>query len=343
VGATQERNFSFFVSSEEEGQRLDRFLCSKVKDLTRSRAQELIRAGRARVNNSPPKPSHRLKRGDNVSVSIPPPVAYELEPGPVRFGVIHDNNSLLVIDKPAGLVTHPAPGHAKETLVHGLLQYCPTLSGAGGRLRPGIVHRLDKDTSGLLVVAKNDRVHSYLVARFKAGTVTKRYKAIVHGIVKGESGEIDLPVGRHPNRRKQMWVVPSGGKKAVTRWRKIEELGSCFTLLSVTPRTGRTHQIRVHLSYVGHPVVGDPVYGHRRNWWKKHFPDSEKQGLLIKRQMLHAEVLGFVHPDSGKYLEFEAPLPSDMQKVLEMLKSLDFDNKGLDIKELRIENKKEIN
>jgi 23S rRNA pseudouridine1911/1915/1917 synthase len=247
-----------------------------------------------------------------------------LEPEPVEFSVVYQDSSLIIVNKPPGLVIHPAPGHLRGTLVHGLLEHSRDLSGIGGILRPGIVHRLDKDTSGLLVVAKNDRAHGHLSAQFKAGEVKKRYLAIVHGIIRGSHGEIDLPIGRHPKRRKEMAVVSSGGRTALTTWQKMEELGGKFSILSVTPKTGRTHQIRVHLSHVGHPVVGDPVYGYRRQWWKKHFPEKNGPAPKVVRQMLHAETLGFIHPDSGVFCEFSAPMPTDMKDLIGVLKLLDF-------------------
>ncbi|MGD2126996.1 MAG: RluA family pseudouridine synthase [Desulfobacteraceae bacterium] len=318
-----DRVFSFSVAGKDGEQRIDSFLASQVRDLTRSRAQELIKSGFVKVNGSSPKASYRLKTGDQVRLSVPPAHPCQLEPEPVEFTAIHEDASLIVVNKPAGLVIHPAPGHAKGTLVHGLLLYCPGLSGIGGTLRPGIVHRLDKDTSGLVVVAKNDRAHTCLSDQFKAETVKKRYVAIVHGVTKGEKGKIDLPIARHPKKRKEMSVPPSGGKRAVTLWQKLEAVGGHFSLLSVRPKTGRTHQIRVHLSHVGHPIVGDPVYGCKRSWWKRHFPLSNGVPLRIERQMLHAETLGFVHPDSGEYCEFQASLPDDMVHVLGILNKID--------------------
>ena len=241
--------------------------------------------------------------------------------------MIYEDSSLIVLNKPPGLVMHPSPGHSTGTLVHGLLHHCRDLSGIGGVSRPGIVHRLDKDTSGLLVVAKSDRVHNALAGQFKAGEVIKKYLALVHGIVHGDKGEIDLPIARHPKRRKEMSVVASGGKRAITFWKKIEELANEFSLLSVAPKTGRTHQIRVHLSHMGHPVLGDPVYGHRTSRWKKRFPSTPAVLAKIERQMLHAEILGFVHPGSNKYCEFHAPVPNDMAHLLKTLKRLGVENK----------------
>lgn len=312
-----ERTETFRAGAHDRGERLDQFLCSRAEDLTRSRVQELIRSGHVQVNERTGKPSYRLKTGDIISLSLPPARPYHLEAERVEFSVIHEDSSLIVLNKPPGLVIHPAPGHYTGTLVHGLLQHCRDLSGIGGELRPGIVHRLDKDTSGIMVVAKSDEAHSFLASQFKARNVTKQYTAIVHGIPKGDYGVIDLPIARHPVRRKEMSVASSGGRRAVTRWRKEEEVSGSFSLLLVTPETGRTHQIRVHLSNAGHPIVGDPLYGYRKTWWKKHFPDAQDE---VERQMLHAGRLGFVHPGSRVYCEFNAPMPDDMKRVLEFLR-----------------------
>jgi len=307
----------FRVTVHDQNERLDQFLASHATDLTRSRAQDLIRRGCVRVNDGAVKSSYRLKTGDAVALSLPPARPYHLEPERVEFGVIHEDSSLIVVNKPPGLVIHPAPGHYTGTLVHGLLQHCRDLSGIGGELRPGIVHRLDKDTSGLMVVAKNDEAHAFLSAQFKAKKVIKHYVAIVHGILEGEQGTIDLPIARHPVRRKEMSVVSSGGRRAVTHWHKKEEFSGKFSLVLVTPMTGRTHQIRVHLAHAGYPIIGDPVYGYRKTWWKKRFPGGQDE---VKRQMLHAETLVFIHPVSRVSCEFSAPVPEDMQRVLELLR-----------------------
>jgi 23S rRNA pseudouridine1911/1915/1917 synthase len=311
------RTHSFRADSQDKDERLDQFLALHVEGLTRSRAQELIRDGFVHANGRRTKPSYRLKAGDFIALSLPPARPYHLVPEQVVFDVIHEDSSLIVLNKPPGVVIHPAPGHYTGTLVHGLLEHCRDLSGIGGELRPGIVHRLDKDTSGLMVAAKNDKAHAFLAAQFKAKKVIKEYIALVHGIVKGEEGTMDLPIARHPVRRKEMAVMLSGGRKAVTHWKKMEEISGSFSLLAVTPTTGRTHQIRVHFSHAGHPVVGDPVYGFRRTWWNKHFPHAQGE---VKRQMLHARRLGFTHPDSGMYCDFSSPLPEDMMRVLAVLR-----------------------
>lgn len=320
------RFYSFLISGEETGKRIDAFLALRVGDLTRSRIQELIREGNVQVNTRQIRPSYRLKSSDKVTLTVPPARPYQLEPENVTFALIHEDSSLLILNKPAGLVVHPSPGHLNGTLVHGLLSHCRDLSGIGGVLRPGIVHRLDKDTSGLLVVAKTDSAHSFLSGQFKAGAVKKRYLALVHGVTRTSQGKIDLPIARHPRKRKEMTVAPEGGatqggKKALTLWRKVEVLGGRFSLLSVMPKTGRTHQIRVHLSSVGHPIVGDAVYGYRRQWWKKHSLLKDDRELSVQRQMLHAETLGFVHPESGEYVEYRAPLPEDMAGLIDKLRA----------------------
>lgn len=323
-----EKTYKFSIADSDYDLRLDVFLASQIQGLTRSRVRELIKKECVSVNNRSPKPGYRLKRGDQVSVVIPPASPYELKGEPVKFSLVHEDASLIVLDKPPGLVIHPAPGHLSGTLVHGLLEHCDDLSGIGGILRPGIVHRLDKDTSGLVVVAKTDRAHAFLAKQFRGRTVKKRYLAIVHGVMQGPQGEIDLPIGRHPKRRKEMWIQFSGGRRALTYWHKLEAFKTGFTLASVVPKTGRTHQIRVHLAYSGHPVVGDPVYGFRRSWWKSRV---RLKGMLlphVRRQQLHAETLGFLHPDSETYCEFRVPLAQDMQKVMETLRLLDREEKG---------------
>jgi len=313
---------SCLISEAERDQRIDLFLASRMKELTRSRIQGLIKNGFVTVNQKSPKASCKLKQGDQVELTIPPVSISLLEPEPVDFSVIHEDSSLLVINKPPGLVIHPAPGHSSGTLVHGLLDHCSDLSGIGGILRPGIVHRLDKDTSGIMVVAKNDTAHSSLSRQFKARTITKRYVTLVHGVPDCMEGEVDLPIGRHPVKRKKMSVQGSGGRNALTLWKKVEDIAGMFSLLVIILKTGRTHQIRVHMSHIGHPIVGDYVYGMKKRWWNKESLKTSYIRSGISRQMLHAESLGFIHPDTGKYCEFEAPVPEDMEWVIESLRFL---------------------
>jgi 23S rRNA pseudouridine1911/1915/1917 synthase len=318
-----EGTFLYRVPDKFGNIRLDVFLSSRPGALSRSRIQSLIKNGDIKVNNCYSKPSHKLVPGDRVIVSIPHPSPLILQPEAIELEIIHEDDSLIVVNKPAGLVVHPAPGHDTGTLVHGLLKHCKDLSGIGGTIRPGIVHRLDKDTSGLLVVAKNDSAHRFLQRQFKSGVVKKQYLALVHGLVKGNKGKIDLPIGRNPKKRKEMAITPLGEKKALTVWLKKEELASGFSLLLVTIKTGRTHQIRVHLSHIGHPVAGDPIYGPGRNWWKKNPLHKKMAPPPIKRQMLHAEHLGFIHPVKKNYLEFKAPLPDDMLHAIKFLRNLE--------------------
>jgi 23S rRNA pseudouridine1911/1915/1917 synthase len=266
-------------------------------------------------------------------MTIPQPSPLCLQPEAVAFDVVHEDDAIIVVNKPAGLVVHPAPGHPTGTLVHGLLKHCTDLSGIGGVSRPGVVHRLDKDTSGLMVVAKDDEAHASLARQFKSGAVKKQYLAVVHGCMSEAEGRMDLPIGRHPKSRKRMAVAPSGrGRHAVTVWTTEKVFRTGFTFLSVSLQTGRTHQIRVHLSHAGHPVVGDAVYGYGRKGWKRH-PLFQK-GLLpaVNRQLLHARLLGFEHPRENAYLEFEAPLPDDMNAVLQALERLDQCINGLTLR-----------
>lgn len=311
----------FEVPEEACNTRLDVFLASRQAGLSRSRIQTLIKSGHVRVNGIPSKSSHVLRVGDRVSLVLPRAAPTTLAPEAIALDVVFEDDSLIVLNKPPGLVVHPAPGHTRGTLVHGLLRHCKDLPGIGGELRPGIVHRLDKDTSGLMVVAKDERTHEALSSQFKSGQVRKTYCALVHGAMKAERGEIDLPIGRHPKERKRMAVVPSGGRRAVTFWEVIEELNRDFSLLSVRPMTGRTHQIRVHLAHAGHPILGDPVYGYGRGWWK-HYAAGQGLSVPVLRQMLHAGTLGFLHPRREVFVEFRAPIPPDMDEALRSLRGL---------------------
>lgn len=336
MGDKSDRIFSCEVPVESQKIRLDVFLSSRSVGLSRSRIQSLIVSGNVKVNSRPSKANYKLKPGDHILLSIPLPAPQSLKPEAVSFDIFHEDNAIIVLNKPPGVVVHPGPGHTTGTLVHGLLEHCSSLSGIGGVLRPGIVHRLDKDTSGLMVVAKNDHIHASLARQFKSRMIQKEYVALVHGRVRENKGRIDLPVARHPRKRKEMAVARFGGRRALTLWEKIEEFGSDFSLLSIATKTGRTHQIRVHLSHIGHPVAGDPVYGYGRNWWKRHPLHKKGRLPIIKRQMLHAKRLGFVHPDEDRYLEFEAPLPDDMKDAVRSLRSPDLQlqgNKALDMRE----------
>ena len=295
------REATYYVSEKEKGKRLDLFLAEKDLSLSRTRIQTLIKNGYVKVNNEKTKCSYKVKLNDQVQLLIPVERSLELKPEYVDFDIIYEDSYVIVIDKPPGVVIHPAPGHYQGTLVHGLLYRCKDLSGIGGILRPGIVHRLDKDTSGIMLIAKNDIAHRSLVSQFKDGLIEKEYWALVHGPVKESEGMVDLPIARHPVRRKEMSVSESG-KRAITIWRKVSEFPGNFALLSVLPKTGRTHQIRVHLSHIGYPVVGDTVYGKRKT-------------LPVSRQMLHAKRISFYHPHKKKKMEFSTYLPDDMKRL----------------------------
>jgi 23S rRNA pseudouridine1911/1915/1917 synthase len=300
------------VILKEARLRLDHYLTRKGVSLSRSRIQKLIENGRVTINGQQVKPSYRVHVKDRVRLDLPLPTPVEIEPEAIPLEIVYEDADLLVVNKAAGMVSHPAPGNRRGTLVHALLHHCRDLSGIGGKERPGLVHRLDKETSGLLVVAKTEKAHRSLAAQFKAHSVTRRYLALVHGIPKKRRGTIDLSIGRDMRERKKFSSRTTRPRHALTEYEVLEQFHE-FSLLAVRPKTGRTHQIRVHLSSLGHPVVGDKVYGTR----KKKTLEKE---LPVSRQMLHAERLGFDHPQTGKHLEYIAPVPSDMQGVLRQIK-----------------------
>ncbi|MEW6220818.1 MAG: RluA family pseudouridine synthase [Thermodesulfobacteriota bacterium] len=293
----------------EVGQRLDLVLANgRLPGLSRSRIAVLMRAGHVLVSGRPEKPGYRLRPGDSVRVTLPPPVATELAPVPVDFRILHEDADLIVVAKPPGVVVHPASSHQGETLVHGLLYHCRDLSGIGGVERPGIVHRLDKDTSGVMVIAKHDQAHRLLVTQFQDRRVEKRYLALVAGRPPAPSGRIALPIGRHPVQRQKMAIRPGDGREAATRWRLVEAFPQ-VALVELTLETGRTHQIRVHMAAIGHPVVGDRVYGR-----------AVCLPVAVPRQLLHSQILSFCHPGSGEMMRFVAPVWPDFEDVLAALR-----------------------
>lgn len=292
------------VNFEEAGERIDSFLSRTPGITSRSMAQRLIKEERVLVNGSLVKPSYHLLTSDRIEVTFEAPEALIVEAQAIPLDIIYEDGDLIVLNKPRGLVVHPAAGNRDGTLVNALLAHCQELSTVSGEFRPGIVHRLDKDTSGLLVAAKNNPTHLHLAKQLKARTVIRKYLALVHGTLSRQTGTISAPIGRHRAHRKKMAVIP-GGRVAVTHYRVIEELDS-LTLLEVTLETGRTHQIRVHLNHIGHPVVGDPVYGRR------------KKATSISGQALHAFLLGFIHPGKSEYMEFSSPMPSDMEEIINL-------------------------
>ena len=269
--------------------------------LTRSRLRQLIDSGDVLVNGALVKPAHRVRPGDRVLVSVPPPRPSAAVPQDIPLTVVYQDADLVVIDKPAGLAAHPGPGHPDQTLVNGLLALCPDIQGIGGEVRPGIVHRLDKDTSGLMIAAKNESAHHGLSQQIKDRLVHKGYLALVEGSLAPETGVIDAPVGRDPRRRTRM-AVTAGGRESRTGYRLLERAGR-FSLLELQLHTGRTHQARVHLAWLGHPILGDAVYGRR--------------SPLLPRHFLHAHRLAFAHPATGEPLAFSSPLPIDLEAALE--------------------------
>jgi 23S rRNA pseudouridine1911/1915/1917 synthase len=294
----------------EGGDRLDKLLAEQVTDLSRSAIQRLIDANQVLVNSEPVKASYRLRPGDLVVAYVPPSAPEEPAAEAIPLRIVYEDQALIVVDKPAGLVIHPAPGHQSGTLVNALLAHYPDLAMTGesaGEARPGIVHRLDRDTSGLILVAKSEQVRRALQRQFQAREVNKLYVALLEGHPPAAHGRIEAPLGRDPHHRQRMAVVP-GGREAITEYRLLASYaGGDYSLVEAEPKTGRTHQIRVHFASIGHPVVGDKVYGRRRT------------RLPIERQFLHAQRLGFTHPLTGQTLCFEAPLPEDLASVLRLL------------------------
>jgi 23S rRNA pseudouridine1911/1915/1917 synthase len=311
--------FKIHVEPADSGKRLDLYIAALIPDCSRSVATTLIRNGNIRVQGAVKKPGYRVKTGDEVHGHIPPPSPILSKPEPISIDILFEDDHIIVVNKQPGLVVHPSPGHYSGTLVNGLLYHCPLIEGIGTALRPGIVHRLDKDTSGVLVVAKNDKAHQHLAKLFKARQVQKKYLALVYGAMESDSGAISLPIGRHPVDRKKMSTKSRKTRVAETTWR-IKERFETASLIELDLKTGRTHQIRVHCAAIHHPVIGDPVYG-RRNARENV---AHGQGLFgsIKRQMLHSRLLKFVHPATQETVCFEAPLPSDMQGVVEALRGI---------------------
>ncbi len=292
---------------EHGGTRVDKFIAEKVSQLSRAFAQKLIQHGQVTVNGQVPKASYRLEVGDLLEVRVPAPEPSEAGAEDIPLNVIFEDGDLIVVDKPAGMVVHPAYGHRSGTLVNALLGYCPDLAGVAGELRPGIVHRLDKDTSGLIVVAKNDAAHRHLQHQFKERLVDKMYLALAEGRLPSAHGLINAPIGRDPRNRKRMAVVLRGGREALTEY-VVREYFPDHTLAAVKPVTGRTHQIRIHFASIGHPLAGDRVYGYR------------KQQLPLRRHFLHAASLAFSLPGSTEQRTFRADLPEDLAQVLDALR-----------------------
>ena len=303
------------VSVEEKKERLDRYLWAKLHGPSRAKIQEWIDAGHVLVNGERRRPAQVIRAGDTITVDIPPQAPTALRPEPIAIDIVYEDDDLLVVNKPAGLVVHPAPGHRTGTLVNALLHYCGALKEVGGRERPGLVHRLDKETSGILVVAKTERAYQGLVAQFKTHTIERRYVAILAGQPVPAEGEIRLSIGRDTRDRKKISVRTNAPKPSITRYRVVEQFDNA-AMVELRPLTGRTHQLRVHCAALGHPVLGDRTYGTpmaRKIARSPHAP-------AISRQLLHAEMLGLRHPATQQPLQWHAPLPDDMALVVSWLK-----------------------
>ncbi|AMM97197.1 RluA family pseudouridine synthase [Bacillus pumilus] len=297
------------VSEEQTSERLDKFLSTTEPEWSRTQVQQWVKDGLIEVNGKQVKANYKVQAGDQIKVEIPEPEALDVEAEAMDLDIYYEDADVLVVNKPRGMVVHPAPGHVSGTLVNGLMAHCTDLSGINGVMRPGIVHRIDKDTSGLLMVAKNDMAHESLVNQLVAKTVTRKYTAVVHGIIQHDTGTIDAPIGRDKKDRQSMTVTKESSKQAVTHFDVIERFED-FTVVECRLETGRTHQIRVHMKYIGYPLAGDPKYGPRKT-------------VDFNGQLLHAGVLGFDHPRTGEYIEFTAPVPADMQAFINSLRNND--------------------
>lgn len=294
------------ILEEQKGDRIDKVISTLNEEWSRTQVQQWIKDGSVLVNGQTVKTNYKCSLNDHIEITIPDPEELDVIPEEMDLVIYFEDKDVLVVNKPRGMVVHPAPGHMSGTLVNGLMAHCKDLSGINGVLRPGIVHRIDKDTSGLLMVAKNDMAHESLVNQLVEKTVTRKYKAIVHGVIPHDYGTIDAPLGRDTKDRQSMAVVDNG-KHAVTHFQVIERFKD-FTFVECQLETGRTHQIRVHMKYIGYPLAGDPKYG-------------PKKTLDIDGQALHAGILGFTHPRTNEYLEFEAPLPEDFEHLLDYLRN----------------------
>lgn len=301
------RVLEFQVDASAEGKRIDLFLAENVEGQSRSYLQKLVKEQHVLVDGTPVKSNYKVKNKNVVQVEIPDPVALEVEARPMELDILYEDEDVILINKPKGMVVHPAPGHDKDTLVNGLLYHCEgNLSGINGILRPGIVHRIDKDTTGVLVICKNDMAHNSLAEQLKVHSITRRYRAIVHGVIREETGEINAPIGRNEKDRLKMAVNEKNGKPAITHYQVLERFRN-FTYIECQLETGRTHQIRVHMASIGHPLLGDELYG------------PAKCPYSLEGQTLHAMALGFIHPRTGEYMEFTAPLPEYFEKLLAKL------------------------
>ncbi len=296
------------LTADESGERIDKFLSRNCENLSRSYIQKLLKDGNIMVNKLAVKANYKIASGDVIQIRIPESEPLDILPEDIPLDILYEDSDILIVNKPKGMVVHPSPGHYTHTLVNAVLYHCGgNLSGINGVIRPGIVHRIDMNTTGSLLICKNDRAHQILAEQLKEHSITRRYHAIVHGNIKEDSGTVDAPIGRHPADRKKMSTKSQHGRHAVTHYRVLERFGS-YTYIECELETGRTHQIRVHMSSIGHPILGDDVYGPARCPFK------------LEGQTLHAKTLGIVHPSTKEYMEFDAPLPQYFQNLLTMLR-----------------------
>ena len=304
------RELQYEVTAEEDGLRLDQYISGRCMDLSRSYIQKLIKESRVTINkNIQTKTKTAVQESDIVNVFLPDPKELEIKPQDIPLDILYEDNDVLVVNKPKGMVVHPAPGHYEDTLVNAVLYHCrDNLSGINGVLRPGIVHRIDKDTTGALIVCKNDKAHQKIADQLRAHTITRSYRAIVYNNFSEDEGMINAPIGRHPTNRKKRMVTEKNSKEAITHYKVLDHLNHKFNYIECRLETGRTHQIRVHMSHIGHPLLGDEVYGPVNSKFKN-----------LQGQTLHAATLGFIHPTTEEYMEFSAPLPDYFEKLLKTL------------------------
>ena len=304
------RELQYEVTAEEDGLRLDQYIAGRCMDLSRSYIQKLIKESRVTINkNIQTKTKTAVQESDIVNVFLPDPKELEIKPQDIPLDILYEDNDVLVVNKPKGMVVHPAPGHYEDTLVNAVLYHCrDNLSGINGVLRPGIVHRIDKDTTGTLIVCKNDKAHQKIADQLRVHTITRSYRAIVYNNFSEDEGMINAPIGRHPTNRKKRMVTEKNSKEAITHYKVLDHLNHKFNYIECRLETGRTHQIRVHMSYIGHPLLGDEVYGPVNSKFKN-----------LQGQTLHAATIGFIHPTTEEYMEFSAPLPDYFEKLLKTL------------------------
>ncbi len=304
------RELQYEVTAEEDGLRLDQYIAGRCMDLSRSYIQKLIKESRVTINkNIQTKTKTAVQESDIVNVFLPDPKELEIKPQDIPLDILYEDNDVLVVNKPKGMVVHPAPGHYEDTLVNAVLYHCrDNLSGINGVLRPGIVHRIDKDTTGALIVCKNDKAHQKIADQLRVHTITRSYRAIVYNNFSEDEGMINAPIGRHPTNRKKRMVTEKNSKEAITHYKVLDHLNHKFNYIECRLETGRTHQIRVHMSYIGHPLLGDEVYGPVNSKFKN-----------LQGQTLHAATIGFIHPTTEEYMEFSAPLPDYFEKLLKTL------------------------